>query len=956
MRRSLAGRFRLITAAILGMALVMAGPQPTRAQTTDNAGVEGRVVDESGGALPGATVTLTSPALQVSQLTTTTDASGHYRFAGLPLGTYSLSFQLSGFQTFKREALKIASGFVATVDANMKLGQMETSIVVTGESPVVDVRGTTRATNITDELIASLPTSRSIEEIAKLAPGTRVSGVPDVGGSHTGGGRGSVINYGSEKSGQTPMLEGVNTDGTSGYFDVGMLQEVQVRAGGADAEVATAGLSFQAISKTGGNQFHGELLAQYQNDGLQSDNVDDALRAKGVTAGNPMSKYHDLNAGFGGRLLPDKLWFYVSARDHRYVTRPLGFIGDAGPDGKNYTADDIPGETDNALRNYTAKVTAQPSPRHKLVGFYTYDNKHQMNRSGSAFKPHDTTGDYNLPNRIYKGEWTFIPNAVSAINVFAGRSYWKSREVPYTDAQSTFDTITQRFGGARVNSVGTDSTPAGSTSSRWQYNASYSRFVRNVLGGDHEIKVGAEMTREFYNKFQELRGAGTGGVGNDFRTFTNNGVPTEVLFFNTPFLSNNNVNNQSVYFKDSFRLSDRLTLNPGLRWERYHAYLPAQSKPAGPYSSAADYPRTELYDWKAIAPRLGISWALTESKKTVLKATFARFNFVLRASDSVTIRTFNKNDYSATRYRWNDLNGDKLYQPGERGAFLATEGGSSTIYRPIDQPKVNEATLFIEHELIHDLSVRAGYVYKKEFNLFQLVNLARPASVYSLPITTKDPGPDNILNNADDGGPVTYYDFDPAYAGAAFEKSSYVNTPGYADKFNNFEFSFQKRLSNKWQAIGSFLATKKSMWIAGVPQTPNEPFPKDETWDTAFRLSGSYQFPWKLDFGVVYEYQSGAALARDAVFRTGLRQLGSVTLRLEKVGSRRLDAVQLLNLRLAKRITIRAGHQVTLEGNVYNALNTNVPTTVSVRSGSSFGQISAIVPPRVARVGIKYTF
>ena len=140
-----------------------------------------------------------------------------------------------------RDALRLDANFVATIDAKLNIGQLEETVTVTGDSPVVDVRSTTVVSNIKEETIALLPTSRSYEDIGKLAPGIRVEGIPDVGGNKTGGGRGTLVNYGSSNGGSTLMLDGVNTDGTAGYFDMGAVEEMIVRPAGNDPEIPTPG-------------------------------------------------------------------------------------------------------------------------------------------------------------------------------------------------------------------------------------------------------------------------------------------------------------------------------------------------------------------------------------------------------------------------------------------------------------------------------------------------------------------------------------------------------------------------------------------------------------------------------------------------------------------------------------------------------------------------------------------
>lgn len=937
----------------------IAGIGPAFAQSaTNTSGLEGKVTDESGAVLPGVTVTISSPALQAPQVEAVTDENGRFRFTALPRGMYTVTFVLSGFQKLTRPDVSLDAGFIASLDMRMAVGQIEESVTVTGASPVIDVRTTTVTSSIKKDVLETLPTSRSYEDMGKLAPGIRVSGVPDVGGNHTGSGRGSLINYESSNGGSTLMLDGINTDGTAGYYDMGAVDEMIVNPSGNDPEIPTPGMAFQVIIKSGGNTFHGDGLYAFQTRRLQGNNIDDRLRGLGVPSGNPMDRYYDANGSIGGRIVRDRVWFFTSTRRKEYRQELIGFAGGPGADGRYFTGDEEQGLTTDRESNLTGKVQVRPTAAQAASYMRHYNYKKQDNRSGNAFIPHESAGDYELPNTVHVGEYTNTVSDRSLLRLAVGQSYWNSRADPYTDNPPTYDNVTLRYGGAYVNSVGSDSTPAGSFSSRWQYDASYTYFKPSFLGVDHELKGGGDFTREWYNKFQEARGVGTGGVGNDYQAIFSNGTPFQVRLYNSPFVAKNDVNYQSGFVRDTIRAGDRLTFNAGLRIERYHAFLPPQDKPAGRFSSERSFDQAELYDWRGIVPRFGLAYALTADKRTVVKATYGRFNFALRASDSRTIRNFNKNDYSATIYLWNDANGNKTFDyPQEVGSFVNTEGATSTIFNPdIRQPKAEEVTLHLEREIAAGVAARAGYVYKREANQFQLVNTARPYSVYNIPITTTDPGRDGFPGTGDEGGSVTYFDYDPAYRGPSFERSTYINFSDFTDRYHNLEVGIEKRLSHRWQLQTSYLATRKNVWINGIAFTPNEEFfPRNQTWETTFRASGSYRAPWGVMASSVFEYQSGAPLARTVLFRTGLRQLSTLTLRMEPLGSVRLPGVKLLNLRASKQFMVQ-GTRLSFDADLYNALNANDATTMSVASGPTYGRITAIVPPRVARVGLSIHF
>jgi hypothetical protein len=148
----------------------------------EDAGIIGVVTDESGAVLPGVTITITGPSLQVPSMTAVSDARGEFRITPLPIGTYVVEYTLTGFQGVKREAVRLTVGFTAKVDAQLKIGSVEETITVSAASPVVDVKSTTTTTQLTRETIELLPSSRNgIVSILGQAPGVRT--LRDVGGS-----------------------------------------------------------------------------------------------------------------------------------------------------------------------------------------------------------------------------------------------------------------------------------------------------------------------------------------------------------------------------------------------------------------------------------------------------------------------------------------------------------------------------------------------------------------------------------------------------------------------------------------------------------------------------------------------------------------------------------------------------------------------------------------------------
>ena len=381
------------------------------------------------------------------------------------------------------------------------------------------------------------------------------------------------------------MLDGVNTDGTAGYFDMGAVEEMIVRPAGNDPEIPTPGMAFQAIVKSGGNTFKGDGLYAWQGRSLQSNNVDDELRAQGVTGGNPMDHYYDANFSFGGRIIRDKALVLHAARAARNTARKCW----ASPAPRAPTASTSRPTTRQGLQsdsenNLTGKSDGAAHARSiACPTCITTTTRRPTTARGNAFRPHEATGFYDAAQPHRARRVALHDDRSLGVQRLGRAQLLELARRSHTPTTRRHSTTSRSAGlGAYVNSIGADSTPAGSLSGRWQFDASYSYFLPKWLGGTHEFKAGGYFTQDVYNKFQEARAEGTGGVGNDYLLYFSNSAPFEVLLYNSPFVSKNTVNYQSGYARDNWRIGERLTVSYGLRVERYNAFLPEQSKPARP--------------------------------------------------------------------------------------------------------------------------------------------------------------------------------------------------------------------------------------------------------------------------------------------------------------------------------------------------------------------------------------
>jgi hypothetical protein len=525
--------------------------------------------------------------------------------------------------------------------------------------------------------------------------------------------------------------------------------------------------------------------------------------------------------------------------------------------------------------------------------------------------------------------------------------------------------------------TGTGSLPSDRPRFRWQSQGWLSVFPQKSLGGRHSFKMGYQLYWELVGNTAYFDKAS----GNYLLIYDRVGGvkrPVEIDTYNSPIIDPQNRENvYSTYATDSWRIGDRLTANLGLRFDRYRVFVDEQTKVQGTFGTSGTFPKLEVASANVLAPRIGLAYDLGGGR-TVLKGTYGRYNHSFLEDFA---GNFNPNTLITTTYRWSDQDGNNDYTPGEVNLdangpdFLRVSGASNNILNPdLALPRTHEISLGLERELSSVLAFKALYVYKRQNGLYSAVNILRPYTAYNIPITRRDPGPDGLLNTADDAGAVTFYDYDPAYRGARFVGNQFLNRPeGRDDAFHTMEFTVNKRVSRNWDMLGSFAATKNHRWLASSlssssssadRQTPNDEFfPLDETWDWQFKATSTYTFRRGILASAFFQHLAGIPGQRTYIFRTvdpdGGRQLtqsGTITLRREPFGERRSPAQNVLNLRASKRFSLTGGRRLELMADLFNALNVSAPTSVSYASGPSFGAISAILPPRVVRLGTTFSF
>src|SRR5262245_45616941 len=285
-------------------------------QGTAPASIIGRVTDGTGAVLPGVTVTATSPALQVSQVTAVTDSEGEYRLSPLPIGVYQVTWELSGFQAARQEDVRLTVGFVARIDQDMRIGNVTEVINVTASAPLVDVTSSATRTELTTAEVKLIPTNESgLKAFFTQVPGIRSN--IEVGNSGSGDSVQFRV-YGQSAQAYS-TLEGVFAGGAGtvqpgNHFEFNALEGVRVQTVGSNAEMPRRGILVDATIKSGGNDFHGGGSILYTNHNFESNNIGAQYRASGLRSKPDLHFVYAANANLGGRIVRDKLWFFASVR------------------------------------------------------------------------------------------------------------------------------------------------------------------------------------------------------------------------------------------------------------------------------------------------------------------------------------------------------------------------------------------------------------------------------------------------------------------------------------------------------------------------------------------------------------------------------------------------------------------------------------------------------------------
>jgi len=902
---------------------------PAGAQGSTSGLIRGTVTDPQGGVLPGVTVIAKSDAVIGGQKIAITNAEGNYRFPALNPGLYSLEAQLSGFQSVLQENVVVQLG--SSIDVNLQMGDVTISgeIVVVAESTQVSTVSNSVSHNLGESFIERQPLVRDPVNLMNYAPGVQ--------GDQA---------YGAPSSYQNAYnLDGVDVSdpelGSQWVLpSMDWIQEVEVGGLGADAEFGGfTGAVVNLITKSGGNQFHGDVIGYYSGGNLNSSNA-----PEGVEGTNKVDKDIEGSVNVGGPLVRDTMWFFASIDDRQRVVDP--FFADGAP------TDDMANSDRTELRGL-AKVTWQINAGNKVLGLVDYDGVDHDYRGVGDYTLASGTGRQDSPNFSYNLTWESLLNDSNFVSAkFTGYTGTDDRLPYFGDTPNHYDSWE---GWDWANQTSTSSKEVG----RNAVNASWNLFADGLItkNDSHDFKFGL-VYETMKSDYTTTRNGGFSYYDDSYYCDSSDAYFADPLcgVYSSDWGGEWNLRAKmdgfNFYAQDSWK-TGRITVNYGVRYTKYTGDF--RDPVSAPTSGGS-----HVYDVNMWAPRLGLVWDVTGNGTTAIKLHYGIYY------DGMSVVLYD-------REASGDALSDTLYYDYnfDTGEFDIPAGESVNAYADmnpnINHPNVEQFVVTVEHQLMDELMIGLDYIHRTNKDIVAMVTS-----------NVEDYDPQVAPDNPFGGGPLPFFDLlDPP--------QFYITNPSDAVRdYDSVALRMHKRYTGKWSLDASLVwsdLTGNADWglngyidnfedLNGLVNADGT-LPFNSEW--VFKVAGSVDLPLNFMLSGFYQYQTGAYWT-PYVRMQDLYYNDRTTVFLTPRGSEQYEDRGVLDLHLEYDFDLGRNMELALMVDAFNVLDSDTVTSVSQRWGdyyydyrdhpegsewvgtSSFETPTSIQTPRVIRFGVRFGF
>jgi hypothetical protein len=820
--------------------------------------ITGTVRDASGGVLPGVTVEVSSPALIEKVRTVITDGDGRYQVVSLRPGIYTVTFTLAGFGVVKRDGIELTSDFTATVNAELRIGALEETITVTGESPIVDTQSITQRHVMTREVLDVLPTGRNIQAVGILIPGTALA----VGGggalSRDVGGSGqmqqSPLQYrGSGDTVQT--IEGLRLNNLcaqgaySGvYWNDASFEEFSYVTGADSAEMGQGGMRVNMVPRDGGNQFHGQVTANYAGENFASDNCKPGAdgfctrsnltgsttynRNNTLTNVEEIQKIFDFNPSIGGPIKRDKLWFYYTFRKNGTDKTKVDSYFDSDPSPFRYVPDlSRKGIDDGHIRSNAIRISWAATGKDKVSYYHDDQRKYRHHWGISSTIPPEASAVQVTPTSFVSvTKWTRTHTSRLLFEGGFGLYNQEYTELYQPSVTGIDDKVwdLDAIRNSRVYSILDQSNNR--TAEAWPNPADHFSVLRTFMGaasyvtGSHSFRFGATHTSGDWRLIEAF-------TGDAQRIIYNAGRPV-ALTLRLPNDMRNGIKHDIGVFAQDRWIMGRITLNLGLRYDQFvgetreSAVLPNRftfselasgvTFPECPDGKAGPGCYGEVQNWKDISPRVGFAMDVFGNGRTALKASFARYVAGQQVAVARQVNPVEALSRTDTR-PWTDRDGNGLpydadgnIQFDELGVSTATptfgRNVSTTSYDPgvlngWHKRGYNlEWTVAAQHQLASRISVNGGYFRRTFGNQTFEDDLAYDANDYDSFCINVPPDPDLPYGNGAGYQVCGVQDLKPSVAAERRPRNALIrfsdDLGGETNMYHGFDINLEARFNN----------------------------------------------------------------------------------------------------------------------------------------------------------------